>query len=487
MKTLLIVEDEKLIRKGIRTMVLRSGVPVDLILECSNGEEALALLGERPVDVMFTDIRMQRMDGIELVRRASELEHPPLMVAISGFDDFSYAVEMLRSGVREYLLKPVERDKITQILQKLEGELHSRSEAAVQEKEISLQQLRTLLADTGITEEERETIVSRNERLFPSGDYQVVCYPESAAEEPVPELTMRGLPGGAYSILTPLRAANVLMDELSETKAGVSGVHRGLRQLPAACAEALEARGYAFCRGEHFRMEEDRLMAVPTQLKEKARELLTEESRTKRVQILGTDKTEEIIARWRNLIRAAASLQLSVTELTRELDASLSELPKVYRENLTQEDLEKIGQLMHPLRFTDLETYEEMLMDWILELGGRLGARPDDNGVRQKILLAQQYVRENFQSDLNMAVVSNYVSMNYSLFSYSFKQITGSNFVTYLKEIRIREAQRLLAETDMKIIEISQCVGYDNEKHFMKTFKAVCGVSPSEYRKNVNG
>ena len=45
MKTLLIVEDEKLIRKGIRTMVLRSGVPVDLILECSNGEEALALLG----------------------------------------------------------------------------------------------------------------------------------------------------------------------------------------------------------------------------------------------------------------------------------------------------------------------------------------------------------------------------------------------------------------------------------------------------------
>ena len=58
-----------------------------------------------------------------------------------------------------------------------------------------------------------------------------------------------------------------------------------------------------------------------------------------------------------------------------------------------------------------------------------------------------------------MAVVSNYISMNYSLFSYSFKQYTGSNFVNYLKEIRMREAKKLLTETDMKIIEISQAVG----------------------------
>ena len=84
-----------------------------------------------------------------------------------------------------------------------------------------------------------------------------------------------------------------------------------------------------------------------------------------------------------------------------------------------------------------------------------------------------------------MAVVSNYISMNYSLFSYSFKQYTGSNFVNYLKEIRMREAKKLLTETDMKIIEISQAVGYDNEKHFMKIFKATCGVSPTEYRHNV--
>ena len=91
MKTVLIVEDEKLIRNGIKTMVQRSGVPVENILDCANGELALEILKNQPVDVMFTDIRMPKMDGIELVSCAMELPTPPLMVAISGYDDFSYA------------------------------------------------------------------------------------------------------------------------------------------------------------------------------------------------------------------------------------------------------------------------------------------------------------------------------------------------------------------------------------------------------------
>ena len=96
-----------------------------------------------------------------------------------------------------------------------------------------------------------------------------------------------------------------------------------------------------------------------------------------------------------------------------------------------------------------------------------------------------RYIEQNYHRDLNMAVVSNEISMNYSLFSLLFKQHVGTNFVSYLKEIRIREAKRLLKDTDKKIVEVSQMVGYDNEKNFMKVFKAVCGVSPSEYRRNV--
>lgn len=97
---------------------------------------------------------------------------------------------------------------------------------------------------------------------------------------------------------------------------------------------------------------------------------------------------------------------------------------------------------------------------------------------------AISYIRENYAKDLNMAMVSNHICMNYSLFSAAFKEHTGVNFVNYLKEIRIAEAKRLLIQTEDKITEIAKQVGFENDKHFMKSFKTACGVSPSEFRKD---
>lgn len=105
---------------------------------------------------------------------------------------------------------------------------------------------------------------------------------------------------------------------------------------------------------------------------------------------------------------------------------------------------------------------------------------------KEKINTAVRYIHENYSKNLNMAVVSNYISMNYSLFSLNFKEYTGMNFVNYLKKIRIDEAKKLLQDTEEKVLDISQAVGYDNEKSFMKVFKSVCGVSPTEYRKNIH-
>ena len=120
MKTLLIVEDEKMIRQGIAVMSKRSKVEIQEILECRNGLEAMKLLEERDIDVMFTDIRMPKMDGIDLVKETEKLSRRPKIVVISGYDDFNYAVEMLKHGVQDYILKPVKRDKIEELLQKLD-------------------------------------------------------------------------------------------------------------------------------------------------------------------------------------------------------------------------------------------------------------------------------------------------------------------------------------------------------------------------------
>ena len=115
MQTLLIVEDEKMIRKGIAVMASRSATSIDRIIECRNGIEALEILEKQKIDTIFTDIRMPKMDGITLLNTLSQYEEKPEIVVISGYDDFSYAVEALKCGAREYILKPVNREDIYKI------------------------------------------------------------------------------------------------------------------------------------------------------------------------------------------------------------------------------------------------------------------------------------------------------------------------------------------------------------------------------------
>ena len=248
MDTLLIVEDEKMIRLGIKVMAYRSGVPIARILDCSDGAQALEILRSEAVDGMITDIHMPRMDGIALARAMQALPRVPVTIVLSGYDSFPYAVEMMRCGIKDYILKPVERGRLTAALRKMDAEV---SKARVEQH-----------------------------------------YPDS-------------------------RSANTT------------------------------------------------------------------------------------------------------------------------------------------------------------------AASPSAEKMRKAII----FMQENYYRGINMTEVSNYVSMNYTQFSDTFKEITKQNFVTYLQNIRLEQAKRLLRTTDLRVCDIGCKVGYQDEKHFLKVFRAVTGVSPSAFRK----
>ena len=83
MKTVLIVEDEKMIRQGIKTMIMRSGVPIETIMECNNGETALEILKEQEIDVMFTDIPVCLVT--EMLSRGLHPDHVLRAVSLAGY------------------------------------------------------------------------------------------------------------------------------------------------------------------------------------------------------------------------------------------------------------------------------------------------------------------------------------------------------------------------------------------------------------------
>lgn len=114
----LIADDEKIAREGLRDLVDWSELGMEVVFCAVNGEEALEYLLSHPVDILLTDIKMPRMDGLELLQELSERGVSPTTVIFSGFSDFHYAQRAIRYGVLNYLLKPIRMGELTETLRK---------------------------------------------------------------------------------------------------------------------------------------------------------------------------------------------------------------------------------------------------------------------------------------------------------------------------------------------------------------------------------
>lgn len=486
MKTVLIVDDDKTTRQGIRTMIQRFDVPVEMIMECSSGEMALEILLSQRVDVMFTDICMPRMTGIELVRRTRDLPDRPIIVAISGHADFSYAVEMMRMGVRDYLLKPLERERLYVVMKQLEQEVVQTKENSRTSKRLGHQQLKYLMLNENITEEELTIMQAEYEGEFALHAYYVCALRPLEITEPAKAqyIYLHNVEGHDVYLVSDKNVRLLLKNELSRESVGISRQHSGIRELRAAYREAVAARQQAFCTNRMIQQAKEQEEDAPEAVYGQGEKLTGEEARMQRVQLLGTDKSQELVKAWNELFHAVGKERITPSDFARCMDDFWKEVRKIYRNMVTEEE-ENMKRLSECCSFSTLAEWQTEFLKWLLGLQERINGQYDINRNHKKIKQAIEYIRKHYDKDLNMAVVSNYISMNYSLFSALFKEYTGSNFVYYLKSIRMEEAKKLLAGTDLRVVEISARVGYENEKHFMKTFKASCGVSPSEYRKNV--
>ncbi|SCY94397.1 helix-turn-helix transcriptional regulator [Alkaliphilus peptidifermentans] len=103
--------------------------------------------------------------------------------------------------------------------------------------------------------------------------------------------------------------------------------------------------------------------------------------------------------------------------------------------------------------------------------------------MHKKILEIVQYINNNYSSALSLPLISKKFFISQYYLSRAFKQTTGFTFIEYVNSVRIREAQRLLRETDDKVIDIAEKIGYGNISHFGRVFKEVTSFTPLNYRK----
>ena len=482
MDRLLIAEDEKLIRQGLRAMIQRSDVPIGEILECRNGEEALKILRSVPVDVLFTDVRMLKMDGLTLIRAISEQEDwpwpKPEIVVISGYDDFNYAVEAMRYGSREYILKPVKRERVFDALRKLENIIAQRKQSDQKQAQldrICRQHIKYTLANPRLAPDELETIKSALSDLFTFDAYVVLCANRDAALADG-DLAFQLESGGVFRIMAmPEAACQAFVDDkLKGCHVGASASFSDLADFRAAFEQAVLARKYAFFTGK--RLAEAGCVAYHEE------EFLPQYPPAQLARRIGSKHYQELVRLLNSLHAQAARARLYPHIFEEFMLRFLESTADIYG-RFTEKEPERMQGLKEIYGFDTVDAYRMALLEWLDSLNAQVYQEAESTRNSERIRQAIEYIESHYGDNLNMAVVSNYISMNYSVFSQLFKEYARMNFVDYLRSLRIEKAKELLVDTGMKISEISDTVGFESDKYFMKSFKTLLGVSPSQYRK----
>ena len=137
----LVADDEKLIARSISRRIEASGRNFKVVAQAGTGLEALELVKEWMPDVVFSDIKMPEMDGIELIAQLQEMNPSILCVIVSGYSDFEYTRAAIRNNAVDYLLKPVNAEELAALLTRLEAVLLAREKTVVPNREISAEQI----------------------------------------------------------------------------------------------------------------------------------------------------------------------------------------------------------------------------------------------------------------------------------------------------------------------------------------------------------
>ncbi|MBR0408490.1 MAG: response regulator [Clostridia bacterium] len=375
---LLIVDDEPIIVRGLTQLVDYAALGYDQVLTATKSSEALALLRLEKPEAMLSDIAMPGLTGLELLRLIRDEGLPTQVIFISGYRSFEYAQEAVALGAKDYLLKPVHTEKLT---------------------------------------EDLKAIAAAHRERLEHDRFQRHMQSLSGEQEALPSLDAIEKENMPFRLLVFHLAVDSEQNNLASGLMHFSALSKG----EAYCTEH---GGIAF-------LKDDYLCAIVHGPDEQACA-----DAAQKLAKGCADMVEKALARPFNYVTDAALLH------------STQEIPEAFQRCR--------AKLSMPHR--DQQT-EDSLIDKMKE-----------------------YIAAHCGEELTLDAMSDIFAMNPTYFSSFFHQKTGVKYKDYLTRVRMTEAKRLLLQTDLKVYEISQRVGYSDVRYFSQTFTKATGVLPKDYR-----
>lgn len=531
-----LVEDEMVIRRGIKNSIDWEKEGYIFCGEASDGELAYPMIIKEKPDILITDIRMPFMDGLELCKLVKK-ELPNIKILIlSGYDEFDYAKEAIRLGVTEYLLKPISSGKLLEALNGV-------SESIRREKEDKDQVRKYMEEMRENTEHEKqkffEQMIAGNlsmadaletgkkyEMNLSAGMYNLLLFRFTLgkenrksgellgeAEYAIEKLTerleyvfefQRGVEGWAFLLMADneeqmSERVKELSKDLEEIMKNYSTIayFGGIGQPVARLRELEESfREAERALAARFTMELNRIISVEDIRMAQNVDTLDDIEITSFGEI---EKTRTMLEKFLN--------NGAEDEIDEFVDVYINELPE---ENLKsvlmrqyiimdayivmmsfcekiegiegemQAQSEELKNSMKTIQtLEEIKNYIRMLLKKII------GVRDTISGRRYSdiIEIAKDQIRKTYMSDeISLNTIAAEVGMSPSYFSSIFSKEMGKTFVEYLTEIRMDRAKELLMCSSMKTSEIGYEVGYKDPHYFSYIFKKTQNCTPKEFR-----
>lgn len=543
MLNVLIADDEQKICQLIEKLIDWPGLDMQVIATAANGLEALEHIRRFRPDIVITDIRMPGYDGLELIRLGKEVNPDTEFIIISGYRHFEYAQTAIRYGVNAYVLKPIRKDELTQVLHQLGDKLR--------EKELQTDNPDGPLYKTQKTDKEtlRQTFLSdlilrrSRERLsypleqinrefryaFSTGEFCFAMvkvdgrvfddrknlsliadklyhaarrlFHDWANEYEITSLgssfyflfqldpeQKHGLRRQFKLLLDELRVQGEILQQIAIT-AALGKSYPSLPLLEPSLAHVRRLMEERLVVGTGKLLEEDNLKGDHRREETYPQESFTESTAfsefqgrfSQALEGLEVFPVRDALIKLKNQVLSQSGLTgHDLLQTAREVGDFYVFSMKNYRIRIEEGFQERLLFGMENCALaTELFDYLIRALTISYEKAAKQ-KRQDEN---RPIRIVKQFIASHYGESLTLEQASDAAGLSPAYLGTLFKKETGMTFLEYLSGVRMEAAKQLLKETNRTVADICMAVGYNDVRYFTKSFAKYSGLKPNEYRK----
>lgn len=496
MYKLIIVEDEKVICNGLKNEIDWSkwGFCVDEVF--FDGAEVLEYLKYNQPDVILTDVRMNRITGIEVAKYVSEKRLPCKVILLSAHQEFEVAISAMRYGVVDFLVKPINMERFAEVFAKVKRQLDENlsREKNKKQHEQALLFLREQFLEELIygTIKEPQVIKKRFEIAFPEKVLEKTgCvlfamkikefdsflnrhwqYPYEQLEDNIKNfLSVYKEKNDSYHLISKDKEILKMIGLFENT--GAEFQKNAIFSMVEEMGELFGFQAEVHVTGLHYHLEELGTENGKDYVKEQEQMLvscLAAGNNVQARQVYETIWNEIEGMPFEQCKKQVLQIMDCVQLVLEEKDTNMLESLKPLMELIRSEKKEKRSLGRYSVRI-----FDALCVD--TNGNGRSGA--------DVIKKAKEYISKNIFRDISRDEVAEKTYVSSTHLSRLFRQETGEGFLQCMNRMKIEKSIELLHDPNLKLYEISEKMGYKTPRYFSRLFREQTGMTPKEYRYKV--